>query len=99
MKQNSRSGEPESAVALEYGDNPVPLIVASGRELLAQEIVAEANRQQVPVMRDPLLAARLADLPVGTAIPEELYRAVAVVLSWVYWMEGREPAPSSRVQE
>jgi flagellar biosynthesis protein len=99
MSQNSRSGEPESAVALEYGSNPVPLIVASGRELLAQEIVAEANRQQVPVMRDPLLAARLADLPVGTAIPEELYRAVAVVLSWVYWMEGREPAPSSRNQE
>ena len=88
-------GEIESAVALEYRPNPVPLVVATGREILAQEIVAEANRQGVPVMRDPLLAARLADLPAGTAIPEELYRAVAVVLSWVYWMEGREPSTSS----
>lgn len=94
-----RSNESDSAVALEYGLSPIPLIVASGRELLAQEIVAEANRQRVPVMRDPLLAARLADLPVGTAIPEELYRAVAVILSWVYWMEGREPAPKSRTEE
>jgi flagellar biosynthesis protein len=84
-------GDQDRAVALEYGLNPVPLIVATGRELLAREIVAEANRQGVPVMRDPLLAARLADLPIGTAIPEDVYRAVAVVLSWVYWMEGREP--------
>jgi flagellar biosynthesis protein len=89
------SRETDNAVALEYGSNAVPLIVASGRELLAQEIVGEANRQGVPVMRDPLLAARLADLPVGTAIPDDLYRAVAVVLSWVYWMEGREPPPSA----
>ncbi len=84
-------GDQDRAVALEYGLNPVPLIVATGRELLAREIVAEANRQGVPVMHDPLLAARLADLPIGTAIPEDVYRAVAVVLSWVYWMEGREP--------
>jgi type III secretion system FlhB-like substrate exporter len=27
----------------------------------------------------------------GTKIPEDVYRAVAVVLAWVYWMEGREP--------
>ena len=90
---------PDSAVALEYGSNAVPLVVASGREILAEEIVAEAHRQGVPVMRDPLLAARLADLPVGTAIPEELYRAVAVVLSWVYWMEGREPPPRAARQD
>ncbi|MBM4214132.1 MAG: flagellar biosynthesis protein FlhB [Gammaproteobacteria bacterium] len=81
----------DRAVALEYGSNPVPLIVATGREILAREIVAEANRQGVPVMHDSLLAARLADLPIGAAIPEDVYRAVAVVLSWVYWMEGREP--------
>lgn len=85
-----RSGE-DRAIALEYGDNPVPLIVATGRELMAEQIVAEANRQGVPVMRDPLLAARLADLPLGTAVPPDVYRAVAVVLSWVYWLEGREP--------
>jgi len=38
-----------------------------------------------------LLAARLAELPVDSGIPPDVYRAVAVVLSWVYWMEGREP--------
>lgn len=80
----------DAAVALEYGDNPVPVVVATGRAAVA-EIVAEAARQGVPVMRDPQLAARLANLPLGAAIPRDVYTAVAVVLSWVYWMEGREP--------
>lgn len=82
---------PGRAVAVEYGSNPVPIVVASGRELMAQEIVAEAQRQGVPVMRDAVLAARLSELPLDTVIPPDVYRAVAVVLSWVYWMEGREP--------
>ena len=81
----------ERAVALEYGENPVPLIVASGDDELARAIVAEAERQGVPVMRDAVLAARLSELPLDTVIPPDVYRAVAVVLSWVYWMEGREP--------
>jgi len=90
----------DKAIALEYGENPVPLIVASGDNELARSIVAEAERQGVPVMRDPLLAARLAELPVDSSIPPDVYRAVAVVLSWVYWMEGREPErrPSSGEQ-
>jgi flagellar biosynthesis protein len=81
----------DRAVALEYGDNPVPMITASGRAAVAQAIVREAEKQGVPVMRDPVLAARLADLPLGTPVPRDVYVAVAVVLSWVYWMEGREP--------
>jgi flagellar biosynthesis protein len=86
-----KTSREDRAVALEYGSNPVPLIVATGRERMAQEIVAEARRQGVPVMRDAVLAARLSELPLDTVIPPDVYRAVAVVLSWVYWMEGREP--------
>lgn len=87
-----KTSREDRAVALEYGSNPVPLIVATGRERMAQEIVAEARRQGVPVMRDAVLAARLSELPLDTVIPPDVYRAVAVVLSWVYWMEGREPS-------
>jgi type III secretion system FlhB-like substrate exporter len=42
----------------------------------------------------PELAAHLANLPLGATIPREVYVAVAVVLSWVYWMEGRSPPQS-----
>ena len=85
------STQVDAAIAPEYGDNPLPVVVATGRAAVAEEIVAEAERQGVPVMRDPQLAARLANLPLGAAIPRDVYKAVAVVLSWVYWMEGREP--------
>lgn len=85
----------DRAVALEYGENPIPLIIASGDDDLAQAIVDEATRQGVPVMRDPALAARLSDLPIDSAIPRDVYLAVAVVLSWVYWMQGKEPDQAS----
>ena len=91
MSAADRTISSDRAVALEYGDNPVPMITASGRAAVAQAIVREAEKQGVPVMRDPVLAARLADLPLGTPVPRDVYVAVAVVLLWVYWMEGREP--------
>jgi flagellar biosynthesis protein len=81
----------DTAVALEYGKHAAPVVTATGRGTLAAQIVTEANAQGVPVMRDPELAARLANLPLGASIPREVYVAVAVVLSWVYWMEGRSP--------
>lgn len=91
MSAADRAVTADRAVALEYGDNPVPVITASGRAAVAEAIIREAEKQGVPVMRDPVLAARLAELPLGTPIPRDVYTAVAVVLSWVYWMEGREP--------
>ena len=91
MSAADRAVTADRAVALEYGDNPVPVITASGRAAVAEAIIREAEKQGIPVMRDPALAARLADLPLGTPIPRDVYTAVAVVLSWVYWMEGREP--------
>lgn len=84
-----------SAVALSYGENPVPLVVAKGRGYVAAEIVEEASRQGVPVMQDAMLAERLSRLPVGAPIPREVYVAVAVILSWVYWMQGRKPTSGS----
>ena len=81
----------QHAVALEYGQHAAPVVVASGSADVAHSIMAEAAAQGVPVMRDPQLAARLANLPLGASIPRDVYVAVAVVLSWVYWLEGRQP--------
>jgi flagellar biosynthesis protein len=83
---------PSKAVALEYGDNPVPVVVAKGEGDIATAIVLEAQRQGVAVMRDAELAARLSSLPLGDSVPRDLYIAVAVILSWVYWSEGKSPA-------
>jgi flagellar biosynthesis protein len=33
----------------------------------------------------------LGQLEVNEEIPESLYVAVSVILSWVYWLKGMEP--------
>jgi flagellar biosynthesis protein len=79
------------AVALEYGQHKVPVVTAKGDDELALRIVQEAKRQGVYVAEDPRLLAVLSRLDVGQEIPQEMFTAVAVILSWVYWLKGMKP--------
>jgi flagellar biosynthesis protein len=45
----------------------------------------------VHIAEDPQLVALLSQLELNQEIPENLYVAVAVILSWVYWLKGMEP--------
>ena len=60
-------------------------------EMLDDAIIEEAQRQGVHIAKDPQLAALLSQLELDREVPENLYVAVAVVLSWVYWLKGLEP--------
>ena len=79
------------AVALEYGRNETPVVTAVGEGTLAQRIMDEAARQGVPIACAPELASALARIEVDEVIPERVFVAVAVVLSWVYWLKGMVP--------
>ncbi len=81
----------DKAVALLYDRSRgnAPQVVASGRGELARRIVALAEEAGVQVRQDPDLLELLAKVPVGKEIPEELYRAVAEVLAYVYQVNGR----------
>ncbi|WP_408598788.1 EscU/YscU/HrcU family type III secretion system export apparatus switch protein [Limnohabitans sp.] len=79
------------AVALEYGRNKTPVVSAKGDGELAARIVQEAQRQGVYVTQDPRLLAMLSRLDVGQEIPADIFNAVAVILSWVYWLKGMQP--------
>lgn len=79
------------AVALEYGLNTAPVVTAKGDDEVAQRIIDEALAHDIHVARDPQLVALLSQLDVDQQIPAQLYTAVAVVLSWVYWLKGMEP--------
>ena len=59
-------------------------------------ILAEAEKQGVFVSQDPQLLALLARLEVGDEIPQDMYTAVAVILSWVYWLKGMEPGDEKK---
>jgi flagellar biosynthesis protein len=49
------------------------------------------------VAQDPALLALLSRLEIDQDIPPELYTAVAVVLSWAYWLKGMRPGDEKRV--
>jgi flagellar biosynthesis protein len=86
MKRKSRK-----AVALEYGENPVPVLTAKGDGEVAQAIIEEAERLGIHVAEDANLVALLSELELDEEIPENLYVAVSVILSWVYWLKGISP--------
>ena len=81
----------KKAVALEYGNNPVPTLSAKGDGAIAQAIIDEAKSLGIHIAEDPQLVSLLSELELGDEIPENLYVAVAVILSWVYWLKGLQP--------
>ena len=86
----------KEAVALEYGQRKTPIVSARGDQELAQRIIEEARRHGVHVAEDPVLLARLAKVDLNQEIPPELYTAVAVILSWVYWLRGMQPGDEKK---
>jgi flagellar biosynthesis protein len=84
-------GPLKQAIALEYGQRKTPVVTAKGDDDLAQKIIDEAQRHGVYVAEDPQLLALLSRIDLDKEIPPELYTAVAVILSWVYWLKGMRP--------
>jgi flagellar biosynthesis protein len=84
------------AIALEYDGVRAPVVTAKGDQELARRLLEEADRHGVHVARDANLLGLLARVEVGDEIPPSLYTAVAVLLSWVYWLDGLEPGDRRR---
>ncbi|MGA2848997.1 MAG: EscU/YscU/HrcU family type III secretion system export apparatus switch protein [Terracidiphilus sp.] len=73
------------ALGFDFGTMEAPKVVAKGRNLLAEEIKAEARWAGVPIIENPPLARSLyRSVEVGQSIPVELYAAVAAILAWLY---------------
>lgn len=80
------------AVAIKYAfgtAGETPQIVASGRGLLARQIVELAEKHDVPLKKERALAESLAKIPVGVEIPPELWGAMAEILAQVYLLDQR----------
>lgn len=76
------------AVALKYAPgDAAPQVVAKGRGLVAQEIIARAKEHGVFVHESPELVTLLSQVDLDDHIPPALYIAVAELLAWLYRME------------
>jgi len=85
------------AIALEYGQHLTPVVTAKGDEEIALAMIAQAQANGVYITQDPQLLALLSRLNVDDEIPPELYAAVSVILSWVYWLKGMRPGQEKDV--
>ncbi|PID72066.1 MAG: flagellar biosynthesis protein FlhB [Desulfobulbus propionicus] len=76
----------EKAVALLYDESKgtAPEVVASGKGVVARNIIAAAKEAGVYLKKDPDLVELLAQVPIGQELPAELYQTVAEVLAFVY---------------
>ena len=74
----------KTAVAIQYdpGD-AAPKILATGKGHVAQKIIEEAKKADVPFYKDSKLSDTLSRLEIGEAIPPELYEVVAEILVFV----------------
>jgi flagellar biosynthetic protein FlhB len=82
----------EYAVALEYEPErtAAPVVVAKGRNLIAQKIKQFARWKEIPIVENrPLARALYKAVPVGRAIPVSLYTAVAEILAFLYRTQAR----------
>ncbi len=83
------------AIALRYteGKDSAPVVVAKGKDFVAQKIKEEARRHGIELVENrPLAQALYVYCDVGDAIPNDMYKAVAEVLAYVWRL--KHPARS-----
>ncbi|MBI4001803.1 MAG: EscU/YscU/HrcU family type III secretion system export apparatus switch protein [Nitrospira defluvii] len=82
------------AVALRYDSKAMgaPIVVAKGAGFVAEKIREIGRQHGVMIVENKLVARTLFKLvEVGREVPEDLYRAVAEILAFVYRVRGKLP--------
>lgn len=79
------------AVALVYEKGmSAPKVLAKGQDLVAQRIKEVAREHDIMIVENKPLARALFDtVEIGGFVPEELYKAVAEVLAYVYKLKHK----------
>lgn len=76
----------KKAVALTYEQDKeyAPKVSATGKGLIADNIINKAKENHIPIMEDRTLVELLSELDINEKVPEELYQAVAEVFAFIY---------------
>ncbi len=80
------------AVALKYkpGEDSAPIVVAKGVDFLALKIREIATDSGIPIVEEPPLARQLYfTVEVEQEIPENLFKAVAQILAYIYQLKNK----------
>lgn len=83
--------ELQKAVALYYDGKNAPHVSAKGTGEVAEQIIAIAQENGVPLCDNSALVDLLVTLELGDEVPEALYIAVAYIIAFAYQLEGKIP--------
>lgn len=92
--------ELKTAVALKYDteSGEAPYVVAAGKGALADKIIAESIRNDIPQYEDEKLVKSLSKLEIGENVPPELYEVVAQVLLFVDKMDRLKSSVAEKMR-
>lgn len=95
LKPEAANPAKQQAIALAYESGDfAPRVVAKGRGLIAEQIIARAKEHNVFVHESKDLVALLMQVDLDDHIPPVLYQAIAEILAWLYNLEhGATEAP------
>lgn len=82
----------KKATALRFNPETeaAPKVVATGIGLIAENIISQAEKNNVPVYVDEKLSEQLRHLEIGSQIPYELYEVVAEVLVFISKLDNQK---------
>ena len=79
----------QQAIALAYATGDyAPKVVAKGRGVIAEQIIARAKEHKVFVHESKDLVALLMQVDLDDHIPPALYQAIAEILAWLYKLDS-----------
>ena len=88
------------ALGFDFSTMEAPKVLAKGRNLLAEEIKAEARWAGVPIIENkPLARSLYRTVEVGQAIPVDLYATVAAILAYLYRQRVEAELRERRMRE
>ncbi len=83
----------KKAVALRYDTvhENAPRVVAKGKGEVAAQIIKSAKLHDLPIKEDADLVELLSKIELDREIPENLYKAVAELFSFIYKLTKKMP--------
>lgn len=81
----------DEAIALFYDGENAPVLSTKQQGEAAQALIDAAIAAGIPLYENPALLNELSELGLGQEIPPELYRLIAEILAFAFYIQGKTP--------
>ncbi|MFW5995678.1 MAG: EscU/YscU/HrcU family type III secretion system export apparatus switch protein [Halanaerobiaceae bacterium] len=89
IKKQKTKNKLKRAAALKYNKkkDSAPRLIAKGTGDIADRIIKTAEKNDIPIREDEDIIRVLMQMDIDDEIPEDLYRVIAEILSFIYLLD------------